>query len=162
MSALTHKNIVRQYECGYSNYVKDSGKQKQVLYIVLELAQGGELFDFIANTGRFEEKVARYYFKQFMEGLDYCHSKGITHRDLKPENVLLDNNFDLKIADFGFAAPVEGRDGSGYLVSKLGTLNYMAPEIHLKQPYQGRSVDLFAAAIILFIMVAQHPPFTTA
>mmetsp|Transcript_123 Transcript_123/g.238 ORF Transcript_123/g.238 Transcript_123/m.238 type:complete len:133 (-) Transcript_123:758-1156(-) len=97
-----------------------------------------------------------------MEGLDYCHSHGITHRDLKPENLLLDHQFILKIADFGFAAPVEGRDGSGYLVSKLGTLNYMAPEIHLKQPYQGRSVDLFAAAIILFIMVAQHPPFTTA
>ena len=75
---------------------------------------------------------------------------------------MLNNNFLLKIADFGFAAPVEGKDGSGNLTTKLGTLNYMAPEIHLKQPYQGRSVDLFAAAIILFIMVAAHPPFTTA
>jgi BR serine/threonine kinase len=68
----------------------------------------------------------------------------------------------LKIADFGFAAPVEGKDGSGYLTSKLGTESYMAPEIHLHQPYMGRSIDLFAGAIILFIMVAQHPPFTTA
>lgn len=68
----------------------------------------------------------------------------------------------MKLADFGFAAPVEGRDGSGSLFTKLGTLNYMAPEIHLKQPYQGTSIDLFAGAIILFIMVAQHPPFTTA
>lgn len=75
---------------------------------------------------------------------------------------MLDSNFTLKIADFGFAAPIEGRDGSGVLHTKLGTLNYMAPEIHLKQPYSGTSVDLFAAAIILFIMVAQHPPFTTA
>jgi serine/threonine protein kinase len=97
-----------------------------------------------------------------MEGLDYCHQKGVTHRDLKPENILLDHTFSLKIADFGFAAPIEGKDGSGNLTTKLGTLNYMAPEIHLKQPYQGKSVDLFAAAIILFIMVAQHPPFTTA
>jgi BR serine/threonine kinase len=51
---------------------------------------------------------------------------------LKPENLLLDENFNLKIADFGFAAPVQGRDGSGELHTKLGTMNYMAPEIHLK------------------------------
>lgn len=75
---------------------------------------------------------------------------------------MLDAQYTLKIADFGFAAPTEGKDGSGYLTTKLGTMNYMAPEIHLKQPYMGQSVDLFAAAIILFIMVAQHPPFTTA
>ena len=75
---------------------------------------------------------------------------------------MLDAEFTLKIADFGFAAPLAGKDGSGYLTTKLGTMNYMAPEIHLKQPYMGQSVDLFAAAIILFIMVAQHPPFTTA
>lgn len=103
-----------------------------VSYIVLELALGGELFDFVANSGRFEEPAARYYFKQFLEGLDYVHQKGFTHRDLKPENLLLDHQFTLKIADFGFAAPVEGKDGSGNLTTKLGTLNYMAPEIHLK------------------------------
>ena len=90
------------------------------------------MFDFIANSGRFEEPIAGYYFKQFMEGLDYCHNMGIAHRDLKPENILLDSQFNIKIADFGFAAPVEGKDGSGNLTTKLGTLNYMAPEIHLK------------------------------
>jgi len=113
-------------------------------------------------SGRFPEPLARHYFKEFMSGLDHCHNNGITHRDLKPENLMLDNLFNLKIADFGFAAPVEGRDRSGALHTKLGTLNYMAPEIHLKQAYSGKSVDLFAASIILFIMVAQHPPFTTA
>lgn len=76
--------------------------------------------------------------------------------------MLLSEYFELKIADFGFAAPVEGRDGAGLLFTKLGTHNYMAPEIHLKQPYNGREVDLFASAIILFIMVSGHPPFTSA
>jgi len=67
---------------------------------------------------------------------------------------LLDENFNIKIADFGFAGPVAGKDGSGYLTTGLGTPQYMAPEIHLKQPYQPRTIDLFASAVILFSMVA--------
>lgn len=82
---------------------------------MLELVGGGELFDLVALGGRLEEKYARYYFKQLMEGLGYCHSSGVAHRDLKPENLMLDNNFNLKIADFGFAAPSQGRDGGGLL-----------------------------------------------
>lgn len=63
----------------------------------------------------------------------------------------MDENFNIKLADFGFAAPVEGRDGKGFLKTYLGTPNYMAPEIHFSQPYQGRSIDLFASAMILFV-----------
>ena len=84
--------------------------------------------------------------------MNYVHNKGVTHRDLKPENVLYDDNFNLKIADFGFAAPIEGKDGSGTLKTRLGTESYMAPEIHMKKPYSGSSVDLLASGIILFIM----------
>ena len=108
------------------------------------------------------EDLARYYFKQFMEGLDHCHTAGVSHRDLKPENLLLGEDYNLKLADFGYAAPVTGRDGTGYLETHCGTMGYMAPEIHLRQKYNGQSVDLFSAAIILFIMVAQHPPFVEA
>ena len=95
-------------------------------------------------------------------GLHYIHSQGFSHRDLKPENILLDKNYDIKIVDFGFACPLEGRDGSGFNRSVIGTPGYMAPEILDKTPYQGQVVDLFACGVILFIMLTQHPPFAMA
>jgi serine/threonine protein kinase len=95
-----------------------------VAYLVYEKAEGGELMDYLLITGAFSEPLARHYFKQLMQGLDYCHMNGVAHRDLKPDNLLLDGNFNLKIADFGFAAPFLGRDGSGNLNTKCGTLQY--------------------------------------
>jgi len=97
-----------------------------------------------------------------MLALEYCHGQGITHRDLKPENLLFDADFNLKVADFGFATLLSGKDGSGQLHTILGTESYMAPEIHLRQPYSGPAVDLFASAIILFIMYSGTPPFAKA
>lgn len=81
---------------------------------------------------------------------------------MKPDNILLDEKGNVKIADFGFAGPMAGRTGTGYLTTVLGTKPYMAPEIHEHKPYKGEMVDLFAAAIILFITVAGTPPFTAA
>ena len=75
---------------GQDYYIKKNGSKKKVEYIVLEHALGGELFDFIAHTGAFDERVARYYFIQFMNGLNFCHKADICHRDLKPENLLID------------------------------------------------------------------------
>lgn len=162
MGHLKHMNIINQLEFGQEVYRKTNGKERQVSFIVLELAFGGELWDFLANSGRFNEQIARYFFRQFLEGLDYCHLRGVTHRDLKPQNLLLGSNYELKIADFGFAAPIDGKDGSGSLETYLGTLTYMAPEIHLRLPYDGRSIDVFAAGVILFMMVSAHQPFETA
>ena len=120
---------------------------------MLELVGGGELFDLVALGGRLEEKYARHYFKQLLDGLNYLHSSGYAHRDLKPENLMLDTGFNLKIADFGFVAPVQSCDGSFMLETQLGTASFMGPEIHLGKPYYGPNVDLFAAAIILFVIM---------
>src|SRR4051794_6191186 len=74
----------------------------------------------------------------------------------------MDENFNLKIADFGFAGPIAGRHGDGYLTTRLGTKPYEAPEILEGKKYLGAQVDLFAAAVVLFILVAGTPPFNTA
>jgi serine/threonine protein kinase len=78
------------------------------IFIVLELISGGELFDKIVAEGRFDEPTARFYFKQLIRGVKYCHNQGVCHRDLKPENLLLDGNGDLKISDFGLSALYTG------------------------------------------------------
>lgn len=136
MKKLNHPNIVNFVEMGRGS-LKTLKASATVDYIVLELAQGGELFDFVANSGRFKESVARAYFHQLIDALKYMHAAGVCHRDLKPENIMFDSNFNLKVADFGFAAPIEGRDKSGLLHTQLGTRSYMAPEIHLAKPYNG-------------------------
>lgn len=105
-------------------------KQKiEVAIIVLEIAPGGELYDIIARVGPFNEQITRYYFAQLLNALHYLLSLGLVHRDLKLQNLLLDGNFNLKLADLGFSCPSSGRDESGLCKTLLGTQNYMAPEI---------------------------------
>ena len=163
MTLDNHQRIVKLKDFGDEDYVNErTGRTKKVFYIATELAQGGELFDFLSISGKFSEPIARYYFKQLLEGLEYCHRNKICHRDLKPENLLLDKDYNLKIADFGFARDIAGDYGDSFLSTRCGTMPYMAPELHLGQEYNGPSVDLFASAVILFVMVAQHQPFQKA
>lgn len=85
------------------------------------------------------------------------HSRGVAHRDLKLENLLLDQHFGLKIADFGFSSATPGLS-----TTFKGTDNYMAPEIFLGRPYLPQATDVFAAGIILYMMLTGLPPFQTA
>lgn len=105
---------------------------------MLELIQGGELFDKIVSAGRFDEDTARYYFRQLIDGVAYCHSQGVCHRDLKPENLLLDSEGNLKISDFGLSALYEGDPNADeherLLHTTCGTPNYVAPEVRPLHP----------------------------
>lgn len=163
LQALNHPNIVNLVEFfETAEYVKKNGQSYKAVAIVMELVPGGELFEYVADSGRFSEETARTYFRTIIETLEYCYGRDIAHRDLKPENLLFDANFNLKIADFGFATLMSGKDGTGQLHTILGTESYMAPEIHLRKPYTGSAVDLFACGIILFIMISGTPPFAKA
>ena len=163
LSQLKHPHIVNLIDFFEAvDYVKKNGAMYKAVAITMELAPGGELFEFVADSGKFSEEVARTYFRIIVETLEYCHGQGIAHRDMKPENLLFDANFQLKIADFGFATALAGKDNSGQLHTILGTESYMAPEIHMKKPYSGPSVDLFATGIILFILISGTPPFAKA
>jgi len=163
LSKLKHPNVVNLIESHESiDYIKKDGSSYKVVTIILELVPGGELFEYVAEAERFSEEVARTFFHIMIETLEFCHGQGICHRDLKPENLLFDADFNLKIVDFGFAAFLAGRNDTGKLTTFLGTESYMAPEIHMRKPYSGAAVDLFAAGVILFIMVAGTPPFGKA
>ena len=99
MKMVHHEHIVA---------VKDVFATQKYIFIVLELVEGGELFDRIVAEGRLSEENARFYFKQLMVGMAYCHGLGICHRDLKPENLLLDADGNLKITDFGVSTLTVG------------------------------------------------------
>lgn len=117
MKLLKHPHIVQLYE------VIETPTDT---YVVMEYVKCGELFDYIVEKGRLKEDEARRIFQQIISGVEHCHRNMIVHRDLKPENVLLDSNFNVKIADFGFSSVMY--DGHFFKTS-CGSPNYAAPEV---------------------------------
>ncbi|CAD8044835.1 unnamed protein product [Paramecium primaurelia] len=148
LRSCDHPNIIKLYE------IYESG---DYIYLVMELLEGGELFDLILETPQFlESKIALIMFKIF-DALEYLHTKNIMHRDIKPENILLNDkseNFDLKIADFGLASYTE----SELLIKRCGTPGYVAPEI-LQDLKYNEKVDVFSAGIIFYILLTGQAPF---
>ncbi|KAH7524797.1 hypothetical protein FEM48_Zijuj06G0157200 [Ziziphus jujuba var. spinosa] len=127
------------------------------IYIILEFITGGELFDKIIHHGRLSEAESRRYFQQLIDGVDYCHSKGVYHRDLKPENLLLDSQGNLKISDFGLSALPE--QGVSLLRTTCGTPNYVAPEVLSHKGYDGAVADVWSCGVILYVLMAGYLPF---
>lgn len=157
MKMVRHKHVVA---------LKEVLASRTKIFIVLELIAGGELFDKIVSEGRFNEDTARFYFRQLVDGVQYCHSNGVCHRDLKPENLLLDENGDLKISDFGLSALYEGggtesneNSRASLLHTTCGTPNYVAPEVLADKGYDGRAADVWSMGVILYVLLAGFLPF---
>lgn len=150
MKALDHNNIVSLNDVLYS--------PKRV-FMVMELVSGGELFESIVKNGRQDEDTARRYFHQLIDAVHYCHHRGVYHRDLKPENLLLGENGELKITDFGFSAMKDY--GAHLLHTNCGSPHYCAPEVwnSTQDGYDGRKNDAWSCGIILFVMLSGKQPF---
>ncbi|XP_020232235.1 CBL-interacting serine/threonine-protein kinase 5 [Cajanus cajan] len=149
MRLVRHPHIVE---------LKEVMANKAKIFMVVEYVKGGELFAKVAK-GKMKEDVARKYFQQLISAVDFCHSRGVTHRDLKPENLLLDENEDLKVTDFGLSALPDQRRSDGMLVTPCGTPAYVAPEVLKKKGYDGSKADIWSCGVILFALLAGYLPF---
>ncbi|OCF42617.1 CAMK/CAMKL/CHK1 protein kinase [Kwoniella heveanensis CBS 569] len=131
------------------------------LYMILELAVGGDLFDKIAPDVGVPEDLAKFYFAQMTAGMDYIHSKGIAHRDLKPENLLLAANGNLKITDFGLCAVFRHKGKTRLLSGRCGSLPYVAPELGgpAGQGYAAEPVDIWGMGVVLYTLLVGNTPW---
>ncbi|KAL7302382.1 hypothetical protein TKK_0005041 [Trichogramma kaykai] len=147
MSSVHHPNIIHIYEV-FEN------REKMVL--VMEYAAGGELYDYLSEHKVLTEVEARRIFRQISTAIFYCHKHKICHRDLKLENILLDQNGNAKIADFGLSNVFNEQ---GLLSTFCGSPLYASPEIVNGTPYLGPEVDCWSLGVLLYTLVYGAMPF---
>ncbi|CAD8060559.1 unnamed protein product [Paramecium primaurelia] len=144
---VEHQNVIKLYEIIES---------ETNLYLVMEYAKGGELFDYIVKKNQLSELAATKYFIQLIDAVEYLHQQKIVHRDLKPENLLLDEQRNLKVADFGLSNIYKDND---QVKTACGSPCYAAPEMLYGKIYGGQKSDIWSCGIILYAMLCGYLPF---
>jgi serine/threonine-protein kinase CHEK1 len=154
-----HRNIIEFY---------DSGEDHAWMWIAMELAEGGDLFDKIEADSGVSEDIAHVYFTQLINAIGYMHSKGVGHRDIKPENILLSADGDLKLADFGMATLFEYHGKRKMAATLCGSPPYVAPEVLSCSTHDGGKgigysadiADIWSCGVVLFVLLAGNTPWS--
>ncbi|KAG1797549.1 kinase-like domain-containing protein [Suillus variegatus] len=137
MKFIDHPNIMRLYDVWKTS---------------------SELFYYLCNKGQLSTFEALGYFQKIISAIDYCHRLNIARRDLKPENLLMDQNKNIKVADFGMAA-WQARSKNGLLQTACGSPHYAAPEVIMGKEYNGRASDIWSCGVNLFALLVGRLPF---
>ena len=146
-SKISHPNIIKLY-----NYFKD--KENKNIFLILEYASKGTLFDYIRFKNGLDESISFYYFIQSVNAIYFLHKNKIIHRDLKPENLLINHDNILKLCDFGWSVYLNNNKRETF----CGTVEYMAPEILKNQGYDF-SIDVWSLGILLYELIHSYSPF---
>ncbi|KAH0540894.1 testis-specific serine/threonine-protein kinase 4-like isoform X1 [Cotesia glomerata] len=152
IKGLKHPNLIR-----FLQAIETTHR----VYIIMEFAQNGNLLDTIRRDLYIDERRSRKWFKQLVDAVDYCHTRGIVHRDIKCENLLMDKSLNIKLSDFGFArGQVTKTDGTIVLSETFcGSYAYASPEILRGIPYQPQMSDIWSLGVVLYAMVYGRLPF---
>lgn len=145
ISEIDHKNIVKSY---------GSKKKTEILEIYFEYIENQSLKDLLKKHKRISEKKTSKYIKQILQALDYLHSKELIHRDIKSENILLNNNNEIKLSDFGSVTNSEREN-----LSVVGTAGFIAPEVLDGKNGHGRSADIWSLGCTVFELLTGNSPF---
>eukprot|EP01129_Flabellula_baltica_P011071 TRINITY_DN4770_c0_g1_i3.p1 TRINITY_DN4770_c0_g1~~TRINITY_DN4770_c0_g1_i3.p1 ORF type:complete len:401 (-),score=90.94 TRINITY_DN4770_c0_g1_i3:24-1226(-) len=145
MKQLSHPNIIS---------LEEVWETEDVMYLVMELVTGGELFDQIIENKKYSERDAVEIIKQILDAIAYMHENGIAHRDLKPENLLVADDGSIKVTDFGLSKDYSLET----LQTSCGTPDYVAPEV-LKGVSYDSAVDIWSIGVITYILLCGFPPF---
>jgi len=152
--------ILKEVEHPHILAYKDHVEEGKVLYLLTELLQGDELFDYITKRVTYKESDAKAVTKVMLEVLEYLHARNIVHRDLKPENIILskaDDPTSVKIVDFGLACKV--KDKLYGITKPAGTPGYLPPEALVHKANYGMPSDIWAVGVITYILLCGYPPF---
>ncbi|CAD8085161.1 unnamed protein product [Paramecium sonneborni] len=146
MYGLEHPNIVKLY----NHY-----EEEDYIYLILECATGGQLWQKLNRVGRFDEKTVKQFMQEAMSAIEYLHTRNppIIHRDIKPENILLDANGHIKIADFGWSN-INNHQRTTY----CGTLDYLAPEMILECGHDEK-IDNWSLGVLIYELLTGKAPF---
>jgi serine/threonine protein kinase len=160
LSQIKHAHVIPVFSFKENGiYTKNNGQKVEISYYVMKYIQNGELFNIVYKNKAFSENLSRFYFHQLVDTLDFLHTLNICHRDLKPENLLIDEEHNLVLSDFGYA---KQQKEIGLTKTRLGTIGYVAPEIMMGELYDPVKADIFSAGVTLFVFYSRNIPFKEA